>query len=78
LRLFSVSPDRKGYGERVQVGQFKGRAGRGKDIRVDIDPSKISAQELAFVLTMDKGGNNFWFSATEGDQAPVLELKVAQ
>lgn len=78
LRLFSVPSDRKGQGERITVGQFNGRAGRGKDIRVDVDISKISAKEQAFVLALDKGGNDFWFSATEGDQAPVLELKVAK
>ncbi|MDZ8119867.1 FecR family protein [Pontiella agarivorans] len=77
LRLYRVDPDQQGEGRRISIAHFSGGAGKGKDLELDLDVSLLSAGRNAFVLTMDKGGNDFWFSADESEQAPVLELKIA-
>lgn len=76
LRLYRVDPDQRGAGKRVPIAHFSGGAGKGKDLVMDLDVSLLSAGRNAFVLTMDEGGNDFWFSADESEQIPVLELKV--
>lgn len=78
LRLFRVHPGMGGKGKRVPVAHFSGGAGKGKDLVMDIDTTLLSRNENAFVLTLDEGGDDFWFSADEGEQLPVLEIKVAE
>lgn len=76
VRLFRVPPGMSGLGKRVEVAQFSGRVGRGKDLELDISTDLLNAGINAFVVALDKGGNDFWFSSSRGEQSPILELKV--
>ncbi|QBG47456.1 hypothetical protein EGM51_08645 [Verrucomicrobia bacterium S94] len=77
LRLYRVDPDQQGGGKRVPIAHFSGGVGKGKDLVMDLDVSLLTAGRNAFLLMMDVGGNDFWFSAGDTEQAPVLELKIS-
>ncbi|VGO17555.1 hypothetical protein PDESU_06152 [Pontiella desulfatans] len=78
VRLFRVDPGLKGLGERVEVAHFNGRVGKGKDLELDLETRLLDPGLNAFVLALDRGGNDFWFSSSQGVAPPMLELKVAE
>ena len=78
LRLFSVDPGLNGKGDRIQVGHFSGGAGKDKDLILDMDAGQIKQGLNTFLITLDPGGNDFWFSSSRGPVAPILELTVVE
>ncbi|MDF7800479.1 FecR family protein [Pontiellaceae bacterium B1224] len=78
LRLYRVQPGKNGNGQRVEVSIFSGGAGRNKDLVMDLDPSLLECGENEFLLTLDKGRNDFWICSAKGPVPPMLELKVVE
>lgn len=80
VRLYSlpagVSPDDPAANSRTQIAQYVGKVGAGMDLEFDINPAKLSEGINALMITQDKGGNDFWFSSSQGDVAPQLLLKT--
>lgn len=78
LRLFRVQPGQNGMGQRVEIATFSGRVGKGKDLVLDLDPTLLLPGRNEFLLALDEGGNDFWFSSSNGPVSPVLELKMTE
>lgn len=76
LRLYRVCPGMNGNGRRVEVAVFSGGAGKGKDLVMDLDPSLLGDGKNEFLMALDDGGNDFWFSSAGSSVPPILELKV--
>ncbi|MDF7826634.1 FecR domain-containing protein [Pontiellaceae bacterium B12227] len=74
LRLFRTMEN----DARAEVAHFSGGVGKNKDLIMDLNPELLTSGINRFELTLDEGGNDFWFSASDGPVAPVLELKVVE
>ena len=78
VRLFRVHPRNPLLGSRVQVAHYSGKVAGGMNLEFKIDPSKLSDGVNALMISLDEGGNDFWFSSSSGAVSPCLELKVIQ
>lgn len=61
---------------RTDIGQFTGRVDAGNDLVIQLDPAQLKPGLNALVVSQDKGGNDCWFSSSEGVAAPELELHI--
>ncbi|MEO0793654.1 MAG: hypothetical protein AAFX93_00745 [Verrucomicrobiota bacterium] len=57
----------------AQLGSVTGSYANGGSLEIDLGTS-IGNGEITFVVTMDGGGNDVWFSSSEGATNPVLEI----
>ena len=73
VRLFC-----KRYGNLQEAARFSGGIDKGKDLVLDINTKMLHSGVNSFVVTLDPGGNDFWFSSSRGSCPPVLELKVSE
>ncbi|ADE53116.1 DUF7594 domain-containing protein [Coraliomargarita akajimensis] len=60
-------------GQGAQLGSLSGSYANGGSAEIDLGTS-ISNGVITFVLTMDGGGNDVWFSSSEGGTSPRLEI----
>ncbi|MEO0796206.1 MAG: DUF5060 domain-containing protein [Verrucomicrobiota bacterium] len=57
----------------AELGTVTGNVANGSTIEIDLGTS-IGNGEITLVITMDGGGNDVWFSSSEGANAPRLEV----
>jgi hypothetical protein len=80
VRLFRTVPDADWStgvpAPRYQISHYRGRVGAGMDLEFEIPPDQLEGGVLSLLLTLDRKGNDFWFSSSEGAIAPELILKV--
>lgn len=62
--------------QRTQIAYYAGNVGNGMDLEFDIDPANISSGTNTLLITQDEGGNDFWFSSSEGPTPPRLNIKT--
>ncbi|MEO0794388.1 MAG: DUF5060 domain-containing protein [Verrucomicrobiota bacterium] len=60
-------------GQGAQLGLSAGSYVLGNTLEIDLGTS-IGNGEITFVITMDGGGNDVWFSSSEGATSPRLEV----
>ena len=80
VRLFRTEPDADWSSgapvPRVEISHYRGKVGAGMDLEFNIPPDQLSNGVLTLLLTLDRKGNDFWFSSSEGAVAPELTLQV--
>jgi len=57
----------------AELGSVTGSFANGSTLEIDLGTS-IGNGEITFVVTMDGGGNDIWFSSSEGENSPRLEV----
>ncbi|WOO43182.1 carbohydrate-binding protein [Rubellicoccus peritrichatus] len=60
-------------GQGAQLGSDTGSYANGSTLEIDLGTS-IGNGEITLVITMDGGGNDVWFSSSEGVNSPRLEV----
>ncbi|ADE53998.1 FecR family protein [Coraliomargarita akajimensis] len=80
VRLFYVpyysSEENVVDGPQVEVAKYTGKVGAGMDLVFDVKTEMLRDGINAFIIKLDKNGNDFWFSSSEGDNPPELTLKI--
>jgi hypothetical protein len=80
VRLYSLpaesNPTDAITSARTQIAQYIGNVGAGMDLEFEIDPAKLTDGINTLMITQDDGGNDFWFSSSQGAVAPQLLLKL--
>lgn len=72
-----ASPDKPAsLGMKSQVAYFQGRIDHDVQLELDIDPKQLHDGINNFVLSLDKGGDDVWFSSSKSKYPPRLILKV--
>lgn len=59
-----------------QIAFYEGKVGVGMDLIFKLDPAQLNEGKNAFLIVQDPGGNDFWFSSSEGNDCPELSFKV--
>ena len=84
VRLYVVSEGeseegRETYSETSleEIASYEGKLGAGMDLVFDLPRERVRKGKNTFVLRLEKGGNDFWFSSSEGRQSPLLKVKMA-
>ncbi|MEO0797147.1 MAG: DNRLRE domain-containing protein [Verrucomicrobiota bacterium] len=60
-------------GQGTQLGSATGSFANGSVLEIDLGTT-IGNGQITLVITMDGGGNDIWFSSSEGANAPRLEI----
>ncbi|MGC6423421.1 MAG: DUF7594 domain-containing protein [Lentimonas sp.] len=60
--------------EGSQLGSHTGSVAVGDEVTFDLGTPLSGAGEYSFILKMDSGGNDIWFSSKEGSFAPELVI----
>lgn len=80
IRLFRVSPKSTIHdvleSEMVEVDSHHGRLGAGVDLEFDLSSESIQSGINTYVVKLDKGGDDFWFSSNKGNTPPRLTIKL--
>jgi hypothetical protein len=61
-----------------QLATYSGEVSAGMDLCFELDASHLRSGNNKFLITLDRGGNDFWFSANRKEYPPRLELKLQQ
>lgn len=80
VRLYVVDPEAPDLkpDSSAQIAHYTGKVGGGMDLEFDLDPAALTSGKNGFLLVLDDGGNDFWFSSSEGAEVPQLNLRIAE
>jgi len=60
----------------VEVASYTGKVGAGMNLEFQVNTEALSEGIHAFLIQLDPGGNDFWFSSSKGKHPPQLRLKI--
>ncbi|MEM6884599.1 MAG: FecR family protein [Verrucomicrobiota bacterium] len=82
IRLFSVPANTDIHSASsamlTEVASYTGKVSAGMNLEFQVDTSDILPGINTFLIKLDRGGNDFWFSSSRGKNPPELRLKVEQ
>ncbi|MFC7336039.1 FecR domain-containing protein [Haloferula chungangensis] len=82
VRLYKADQREQGVLARIptrrleQISSYTGQVSAGMNLDFDLKASDLRPGVNRFLITLDKGGNDFWFSANPKDHPPALNLKL--
>ncbi len=80
IRLFAVPADTNiesaDSASLVEVAAYSGKVSAGMNLDFQIDTTQLQEGMNAFLIKLDRGGNDFWFSSSRGAHPPELRLKI--
>lgn len=60
--------------EGIEIASYTGRVDAGMDLEFTFDATRLHDGINAFLIKLDRNGNDFWFSSSEGPNPPDLTL----